>query len=79
METFDIREHVFVPSHSLASSEEVAHILEKYSITLKQLPCILDSDPLVKHLSAQPGDVIKVERESQTAGKTIFLRVVIHG
>ena len=49
------------------------------SISLKELPKILKSDPAIAHLKLEPGDIVKVERKSSTTGKAIFYRGVISG
>ena len=40
-------------------------------------PKIMSNDPVVKRIEAVPGDVIRITRASQTAGKSMFYRVVI--
>jgi DNA-directed RNA polymerase subunit H len=76
---FDITQHHLVPKHEVINKEEKKKVLEKLNISLKQLPFILSTDPLVKHLNAKVDDVIKITRKSATAGETIYYRVVIHG
>ncbi len=69
-----------MPKHFKLSEEEKKELLEKYNISLTQLPKIYDYDPLLKTLNdIKLGDVIKIERESPTAGKGIFYRVVVRG
>ena len=41
------------------------------------MPKILTTDAVVKAIGAKAGDVIKIERESPVAGKTIFYRLVV--
>jgi DNA-directed RNA polymerase subunit H len=76
--TYDISKHILVPKHSKLSGEDVKKVLEKYNISLKQLPRIIKSDPALIGLDAMPGDVIKIERDSPTVGKVAFYRVVIN-
>jgi len=68
--------HVLVPKHEKLSDKEKTEILEKYNISLKQLPRISQSDPAIAHLDVEPGDLIKITRKSQTAGNSSFFRVV---
>jgi DNA-directed RNA polymerase subunit H len=66
-----------VPEHKAISKKEIKAVLEKYNITKGQLPKILSNDPVVKRIKAEPGDVVKITRDSQTAGKSVFYRVVV--
>ena len=36
-------------------------------------------NPAIKHLNVKAGEVIKIERESKTAGKSVYYREVIEG
>ena len=74
-----ILEHELVPQHRIISEEEKAKLLEKYKISLKNLPKISIKDPVVKLLKdAKVGDVVEIERKSTTAGKTKYYRVIIN-
>ncbi len=73
----DITKHVLVPKHTKLSDKEKEEIFLKFNITEFNLPKILKTDAAVKALNAKPGDVIKIERESATAGKAIYYRAVI--
>lgn len=59
------------------SKKAVGAMLDKYNITKGQLPKILANDPVVKMIKADPGDVLKITRNSRTAGTCILYRVVI--
>ena len=78
-EKFDITQHSLVPKHVKLSEEEKKELLKKYKISLKQLPSILDKDPIIKLLNAIPDDVIKIIRKSPTVGESFYYRVVVHG
>ena len=52
-------------------------MLEKYEIKPEQLPKILDTDPAVKSIGAQPGQIVKVIRSSRTAKYSTAYRLVI--
>ncbi len=79
MSDVNISKHSFVPKHTLLSEKEKEELLKRYNIKLNQLPRILTSDPMTKRLEAKVGDVIKVSRESQTSGETVYYRVVVKG
>lgn len=68
--------HVLVPKHEMASEKEKTELLEKYNISLKQLPRISKKDPAISHLEAGSGDLIKITRKSPTSGISTFYRVV---
>jgi len=77
MKKSDITQHVLVPNHTKLSEQKKADVLKKYNISVYQLPQILKSDPAIARLNPKPGDVIKIVRKSQTAGKHVFYRVVV--
>ena len=76
---FDITKHALVPKHSKLSDTEKAKLVAAYGVTGKDLPKIKNSDPSVAKLGVKPGDVIKIERESKTAGQSAYYRVIIDG
>ena len=76
---FDITKHDIVPKHELLNEKDREEVLKKFGITLRQLPRILDTDPMIKILEGKPGDVVRVTRKSQTAGETEYYRVIIKG
>ncbi len=78
-EDIDISKSELVPKHTILGEKEKNELLKRYGITLKELPRILESDPMAKLLDAKPGDVIKIERESPVAGKSVYYRVVVKG
>ena len=69
---------MLIPKHAKLSEKEKAELLEKYNITLKELPKILKDDPAIAHLDVKNGDVVKITRRSPTAGEAIFYRGVIN-
>jgi len=79
MKNINIRKHILVPEHSKLTEKEIQELLEKYNITLNELPKILSIDPAIEKLNTKQGDVIKITRDSPTAGISIYYRVVING
>ncbi len=82
MEDFNVMEHQLVPSHYLLTEEEAKEIFKKYRITMDQLPKILKSDPAIGILERIEGEipvgrVVKIVRQSITAGETVNYRLVI--
>ncbi|MCD6312374.1 MAG: DNA-directed RNA polymerase subunit H [Thaumarchaeota archaeon] len=72
-----ILEHFLVPKHRILSPEEAKQVLERYRVQPHQLPHILVSDPVVKAIGAKPGDIIEIIRDSPTAGKSVYYRLVV--
>ncbi len=75
----DILKHALVPAHEIMSKKDVKEMLDRYNITRGQLPKIMSNDPAVKMINAEPGEVLKITRVSETAGRSIFYRVVVSG
>ncbi len=73
----DILKHELVPQHEIVSKKEGDAVLKKYNVTKGQLPKILSTDPVVKMIKAETGDILKITRKSRTAGTSIFYRVVV--
>jgi len=70
-------EHVLVPEHEVMAPEDAENILKVYKITRDELPKIRRDDPTIKDFNAKIGDILKIIRNSQTAGKVFYYRVVI--
>jgi DNA-directed RNA polymerase subunit H len=77
--SFNLFDHEFVPKHEILTSDEREKILAKYRVKPYQLPRINASDPAAKAIGARPGDMIRIIRESPTAGKYFAYRYVVEG
>ena len=77
MRKFSLLDHNSVPKHEIIQEDEVKSLLDHYQIERGQLPKIKESDPVVKELGASVGDVVKITRNSQTAGESLYYRLVI--
>ncbi|MEM1636532.1 MAG: DNA-directed RNA polymerase subunit H [Pyrobaculum sp.] len=64
---------------SVIPKEEAKDLLKRLRIRPWQLPWIRSSDPLAKLVDAKPGDVLKIVRESLTAGEFVVYRLVVPG
>lgn len=74
---FDVTEHELVPEHEIMSEEEAEKLLEEFDIAATQLPKMDSKDPVAKEIGAESGDIIKITRDSSTAGKSTAYRYVI--
>jgi len=79
LEKIDILKNNLVPRHEILSEREKEELLAKYGIAPKQLPRIFSTDPVVKTIGAKVGDIIRITREAEHIGKSIYYRVVIKG
>jgi len=77
--SFNIFEHVLVPKHEIVDAGERERLLTQYRVQPYQLPRIKASDPAAKVIDAKPGDIIRIIRDSQTAGKYTSYRYVVEG
>ncbi|MFW9975365.1 MAG: DNA-directed RNA polymerase subunit H [Candidatus Thorarchaeota archaeon] len=75
--SFDLFGHEMVPSHIIAEEAEIQLVLEHYGIKKTHLPRIQSRDPAARVLGARPGQVIRVERLSPTAGLSYYYRLVV--
>ena len=74
---FNVLNHLNVPLHEVLSDADSAALLKKYGIVREQLPKIRSNDPGAKVIAAQPGQVIRITRNSPTAGKAVAYRLVV--
>ena len=72
----DITEHELVPDHQLMTAAEKAYLLKQYGLEERQLPRIQKHDPIARYFGAQKGQVFRIVRKSETAGKYVTYRIV---
>ncbi len=77
--SFNIFDHEMVPKHEILPPNERQELLEKYHVKPYQLPNIKTTDPAVIAIGAKAGDVVKISRNSQTAGEYNAYRYVVQG
>ncbi len=74
---FDIFEHKLVPRAEIVKEEEKAGLEKEFHAHLYQFPWIKVTDPVAIILGAEPGDVIKIISDSETAGISSSYRYVV--
>jgi len=72
----DIQDHMLVPKHEIMTEEEISDEFSEVDYDIKNLPKIKSTDPVVKTIGAEPGNVLRITRESQTAGVFVTYRIV---
>jgi len=68
-----VRDVILIPK------EEAKALMRQLRLRPWQLPWIRASDPLAKSVGAKPGDVLKIVRDSPTAGEAVVYRLVVPG
>jgi len=72
-------EHEYMPKAEVLSKDEAKSVLNRLRAMPFQLPWIRSSDPLAKALGAKPGDILRIIRESPSAGRVEVYRFVVPG
>lgn len=73
----NITHHILVPKHILLSRKDKAALLQRYRVKDTQLPRILMKDPVAQYLGLKRGQVVKIIRNSETAGRYASYRMCV--
>jgi DNA-directed RNA polymerase I, II, and III subunit RPABC1 len=71
----NITKHRLMPIHYVLTDKEKNVILTDSKIIESQLPRILVSDPIARYYGMRRGDIVRIIRKSDTAGKYMMYRI----
>eukprot|EP00047_Mylnosiga_fluctuans_P023026 m.130718 g.130718 ORF g.130718 m.130718 type:complete len:222 (+) comp9458_c1_seq3:130-795(+) len=73
----NVTKHQLVPQHDVLTDEEKAQLLARYKVSDDVLPSIQEDDPIARYYGLAKGQVIRITRRSETAGRYVTYRITI--
>mmetsp|Transcript_40903 Transcript_40903/g.36095 ORF Transcript_40903/g.36095 Transcript_40903/m.36095 type:complete len:212 (+) Transcript_40903:41-676(+) len=73
----NITKHKLVPRHEILTMFEKNKLMARYKLNAEsQLPRIQKLDPVARYFGAEKGQIFKITRQSETAGRYVTYRIV---
>ena len=72
----NIQEHMLVPRHEIMTDSEIEDLRNSVDYDIENLPRIKKDDPVVKAIDAKEDNILRITRESETAGTFVTYRIV---
>ena len=73
----NITKHVLVPQHEVLNDEEKRALLARYKLKDSQLPRVQKKDAVARYYGLTAGQVMKMTRPSETAGRYCTHRLCV--
>lgn len=73
----NLTKHVLVPKLEILTAEENQKLLKKFNVEAKQIPRLMEVDPIAKYYGLEKGQMVKVTYNGPQTGSLITYRCVV--